>query len=40
MKEIISNSGEETIDVALKIAPYLKTGDVIVLERRTGFWKN
>lgn len=40
MKEIISNSGEETMELALKIAPYLKTGDIIVLERRIRFWKN
>ena len=34
MKEIISNSGEETIQIAKKIAPNLKRGDVVILERR------
>ncbi|MCI8309537.1 MAG: tRNA (adenosine(37)-N6)-threonylcarbamoyltransferase complex ATPase subunit type 1 TsaE [Clostridia bacterium] len=40
MKKIISNSSEETINLAEKIAPSLKTGDVIILVRRFRVWKN
>lgn len=37
MKQIISNSGDETMQIAEKIAPSLKKGDIIILERRFRF---
>jgi hypothetical protein len=40
VKTIISNSEDETIKIAEKIAPSLKTKDVIILVRRLRLWKN
>jgi tRNA threonylcarbamoyladenosine biosynthesis protein TsaE len=39
VKEIISNSGEETMNLAKKIAPSLKLGDVIILTGDLGSGK-
>lgn len=40
MKELklTSNSSNDTIDIAKKLAKYLKKGDTVVLSRRAGFW--
>jgi len=38
MKEIVSNSSEETIQIAQKIAQNLKIGDIIILTRRFRIW--
>lgn len=40
MYEIISKSEQETKKIAYEIASKLSKGDIIVLSRRFGSWKN
>ena len=40
MKEIITNSSEDTINLAQKIASKLDDNDILVLTRRIGNRKN
>lgn len=40
MKEIILNSEKETIEFGKSFASQLKKGDVVVLSRGIGFWKD
>lgn len=40
MQKYISKSEQDTIDFATEFAKNLKTGDIVILSRRTWFWKN
>ena len=38
--QIVAKSKEETIEIAKKLAKYLKKGDTIILNRRIRKWKD